>query len=110
MTDTTELDTHVTIEDVQAALGPHAPEFISAMLTIEDILKNPQVYHGHHALAAAARLAALRTKIGVLAQMYKTSERSIVTRRRKDIMLTMFNALEENINTLKLLGRVEVAM
>jgi len=61
-------------------------------------------------LIHAAKLAALRTKLGARAQYYKTSEKSILQRRRKDLLMLMFTALEENINTLKLLGKIESGM
>lgn len=104
-------DVHVTLEEIFAVLtrDEYAP-FIDAMMVVEDIIDNPSKYVGSQALVSAARLAALRTKIGIRAQYYKTSEKSITQRRRKDLLLTMFSALEENINTLKLLGRIESKM
>lgn len=104
-------DTHVTLEEIFEALDrDEYDEFISAMSVVEDIIENPSKYVGSQALVAAAKLAALRTRIGLRGQYYKTSDKSIIQRRRKDLLLTMFSALEENINTLKLLGRIESRM
>lgn len=85
-------------------------EFKNCMNIVQRILDQPNALMGSEALVAAAKLAALRTKLGVRAQYYKTAERSILQRRRKDLLMLMFTALEENINTLKLLGRVEAGM
>ena len=85
-------------------------EFSGCMEIVQRILNSPNAIMGSEALIAAAKLAALRTKIGVRAQYYKTSEKSILQRRRKDLLMLMFTALEENINTLKLLGKVEANM
>jgi len=104
-------DTHVTLEEIFEVLDREEyDEFITAMSVVEDIIENPSKYVGAQALVSAAKLAALRTKIGLRGQYYKTTEKSIIQRRRKDLLLTMFVALEENIMTLKLLGRTEARM
>lgn len=101
-------DVEVTLDEIAGCLsGEEFEEFSRAMAVVQDILDNPSSYVGSRALVEAARLAAIRTKIGARAQYYKVAEKSIIQRRRKDLMLTMFSALEENINTLKLLGRIE---
>jgi hypothetical protein len=98
----------VTLDEIAGCLSSEEfTEFSRAMAVVQDILDNPSTYVGSRALVEAARLAAIRTKIGARAQYYKVAEKSIIQRRRKDLMLTMFSALEENINTLKLLGRIE---
>jgi hypothetical protein len=98
----------ITLDEVAGCLSSEEfSEFSKAMAVVQDILDNPSTYVGSRALVEAARLAAIRTKIGARAQYYKVAEKSIIQRRRKDLMLTMFSALEENINTLKLLGRIE---
>lgn len=101
-------DVEVTLDEIAGCLSSEEfREFAWVMATVQDILDNPSTYVGSRALVEAARLAAIRTKIGARAQYYKVAEKSIIQRRRKDLMLTMFSALEENINTLKLLGRIE---
>jgi hypothetical protein len=98
----------VTLDEVAGCLSREEfEEFSKAMAVVQDILDDPSRYVGSRALIEAARLAAIRTKLGARAQYYKVAEKSMIQRRRKDLMLTMFSALEENINTLKLLGRVE---
>lgn len=103
-----EGDVEITLDEIAGCLSTEEfSEFSRAMAIVQDILDNPSTYVGSRALVEAARLAAIRTKIGARAQYYKVAEKSIIQRRRKDLMLTMFSALEENINTLKLLGRIE---
>jgi len=101
-------DVEVTLETAVDALGPEEGEnFMQVMGVVQNIMDDPQSMFGSQALILAAKLAAYRTKMGVLSQLYKTMDKSIINRRRKDIIFTMYNALEENINTLKLLGRIE---
>ncbi len=104
-------DDVVTMDEILAVLGKEEYlEFEQVMSVCQDIIDNSDKYVGSYALIAAAKLAAIRTKIGNRGQYYKTSEKSDIQRKRKDLLLTMFQALEENINTLKLLGRVEAKM
>lgn len=108
---TTEGTVEVSLDEVLGILGREEyDEFESCMKIVQMILDNPNAMIGSQALIYAAKLAALRTKIGMRAQYYKTSDKSIIQRRRKDLLMAMFTALEENINTLKLLGKVEVGM
>lgn len=107
----------VTMDDVMDCLGKEEyPEFERAMAIANKIIDNPSQVAGSAALISAAQLAALRAKIGARAQYYKTAsvlanggEKTIYT-RRKNLLLCMYEALQENINTLKLLGRVESKM
>jgi hypothetical protein len=106
-----ESNVEVNLDEVAGALSSDEfKEFSDCMAIVQRILDQPNAMMGSEALIAAAKLAALRTKLGARAQYYKTSEKSILQRRRKDLLMLMFTALEENINTLKLLGRVEVGM
>lgn len=101
----------VDLDEVAGALSAEEyAEFSSCMEIVQRILDRPQAMMGSEALVAAAKLAALRTKLGARAQYYKTSDKSILQRRRKDLLMLMFTALEENINTLKLLGKIEGSM
>lgn len=106
-----EGNVEVELDEILGVLSSQEyEEFKSCMEVVQRILERPNALMGSEALVAAAKLAALRTKIGVRAQYYKTSEKSVLQRRRKDLLMLMFSALEENINTLKLLGRVEAGM
>jgi len=106
-----EGDVEVDLDEIAGALSSEEySEFSECMSIVQKILDRPNAMMGSEALVAAAKLAALRTKLGARAQYYKTSEKSILQRRRKDLLMLMFTALEENINTLKLLGRVEAGM
>ena len=109
MIDKINENVEITYEAVIEALGTKEGEsFIEIMEIVDEIIENPQSIAGNAALIMAAKLAAYRTKMGVLAQLYKTIDsKSIATRRRKDIIFKMYSSLEENINTLKLLGRIE---
>lgn len=107
----TEGNTEVDLDEVAGALSSEEYiEFSACMEIVQKILDRPGAMMGSEALVAAAKLAALRTKLGARAQYYKTSDKSIIQRRRKDLLMVMFVALEENINTLKLLGRIEGSM
>ena len=98
----------MTIDTIREAMGNDAAEFLNVMDLIQQIIENPENFHGPKALIEAARLAALRTKISMKAQYYKTvDEKTLTNRRRKDVLLAMYASLEENINTLKLLGRID---
>lgn len=101
-----QTDSVVTLEAIQDAMGEESKEFLDAMNIINMIIESPESFSGKRAAIEAARLAALRTTIGVKAQYYKTAERSIKNTKRKNVLITMFQALEENINTLKLLSRI----
>jgi len=107
----TEGNVEVDLDEVAGALSSEEyQEFSACMDIVQKILDRPNAMMGSEALVAAAKLAALRTKIGARAQYYKTSDKSVIQRRRKDLLMVMFTALEENINTLKLLGRTERSM
>ena len=99
----------MTLQLVQNAMDDDADEFVSVMDIIQDIIDCPENYHGAMALKYALILAAYRTKISLKAQYYKTctDKAAIETRRKKDVLLSMYSSLEENINTLKLLGRTD---
>jgi len=101
-------DISMTVTQLRESLGEDAEEFIEVMSVVQDIIDNPNSYHSTKAVKYAAILAAYRYKVGIKAQHYKTSgNSSIINRRRKDVFQTMYHALEENINTLKLLGRID---
>lgn len=104
-------DVEVSFDEVLDCLGEEeAGEFADIMKRVQYIIDNPSSISGLRALHTANQLAALRTKIGMRAQFYKTEKPTQTVKRRKNLLLTMYNALEENINTLKLLGRIDVNM
>lgn len=103
-------DHTITLHALKDSMGEDADEFIAVMNIVQDIIDNPDKYHGKIALRTAATLAAYRTKISLKAQYYKTVGANTVTRRRKDVLQSMYHSLEENIQTLKLLGRIDASV
>lgn len=101
-------DPHFTVEEIAEALGQDAKEFLDCMAIVEAIIADPASYTGAKAGITATKLAGLRTKIGAVAQMYKSaSVGNPELRKRKDVLMTMYDALIENINTLKSMTRYE---
>jgi hypothetical protein len=94
-------------EDIYEVLGEEALSFILILNTMEDMIADPTKYVGQKAVLEAIRLAAYRTRIGASANWLKSQERDIKTRRRKDLLISMENNLLENINCLKLAGKIE---
>lgn len=97
----------ITPAQIKEALGEGEEEFLECMRIVNDIIENPDSYTGMKAMIYASKLAALRTAIGVRAAYFKTGEKSIAVTRKKNFLISMEHNLEENINCLKLLGRVE---
>jgi hypothetical protein len=102
-----KIDVVMTVELIKEAMGDEAEEFLQAMEVIDAIIANPNAFHGRKAAVEANRLAALRTKIGVKAQYYKTANKTLPNAKKRNVLMTMFTALEENINTLKILAKIE---
>lgn len=101
-------DIEIKLEDIYDALGQEeAADFARIMAHVNDIIDNPNRYSGTTALRIAAILASHRTRVSMRAQLYKTGDKSITNRRRRDLLMAMYSSLEENINTLKLLGRMD---
>lgn len=99
-----------SVEDISIALGDDAEEFIAVMRVVSDIIENPHDYTGIRAGIEATKLAAYRTKIGMKAQMYKSASvgsQNAHLRPRKDVLMCLYEALLENINTLKGLAKYE---
>lgn len=101
-----EVDAVITIDAIKDAMGEEAEEFLLAMSIVNMIIDSPDSFSGKRAATEAARLSALRTVMGIKAQYYKTADRSIKNTKRKNVLMTMYQALEENINTLKLLSKM----
>ena len=106
-----KIATEVTLEDVVDCLGQEeGEEFFEVLKQVQRIIENPESIQGLRAIHMASRLAAFRLKIGLRAQHYKayySQDKSMTTKRRKYLTETMYHALVENINTLKLLGRID---
>jgi|TARA_B110001454_G_scaffold2549_1_gene2317 hypothetical protein len=100
-------DVILSLDQIRYAMGDKAEEFVEVMLIVDDIIENPGRYIGMQAAKYAAVLAAYRTKVIVKAQAYKRNSTIMSNEDKitKDIWYTLHEALEENINTLKLLAR-----
>lgn len=88
-------------------MGDKADEFIECIKIVEDIIENPDHYVGFQAIKYANKLAAYRTLMIVKSQMFKRRS-TMMTEQDKfvnDIWKTMYEALTENINALKLAAK-----
>jgi len=102
----------LTIDVIADAMGDDAAEFLTVMPIVQAMIDKPENFHGAKATMEAVRLAALRTKISMKAQYYKTAKPTpgldaLTIRRRKDVLMSMYSSLEENINALKLAARID---
>lgn len=104
-------DATLTIDVIRDAMGDDAAEFIKVMDLVQQMIQSPEDFYGPKAVIEATRLAALRTKISMKGQYYKQLKEGnpAIIRQRKDVLLAMYAALEENINCLKLMGRLDAA-
>lgn len=97
----------VDIDKISEIMGDKAEEFIECMRIVQDIIDRPDHYVGGQAIKYANQLAAYRTVMIVKSQMYKRRSQ-IMSEEDKftnDIWKTMYEALSENINVLKLSAR-----
>ena len=97
-------DIIINKEMLQEQMGDKAEEFMECLRIVEDIINNPDHYLGMQAVKYANILAAYRTMMIVKSQAFKRKS-SIMSDNDKfvnDIWKTMYEALQENINTLKL--------
>lgn len=88
-------------------MGDKADEFLECMRIVQDIIENPDSYVGVQALKYANILAAYRTTMIVKSQAFKRKS-SIMNDQDKfvnDVWKTMYEALVENINVLKIIGK-----
>lgn len=97
----------VTIDAIKDVMGKEGDEFLETMKIINMIIDDPASFQNRRAAVEAAKLAGLRTMIGLKSQYYKTAPKSLVNTKRKNVLALLYNALEENINTLKLLSRID---
>jgi hypothetical protein len=100
-------DILVDVDFLATHMGDKANEFIECMKIVQDIIDNPETYIGAQAIKYANILAAYRTTMIIKSQAFKRKS-SIMSESDKfvnDIWKTMYEALQENINTLKLAAK-----
>lgn len=88
-------------------MGGRAHEFLECMRIVQDIIDNPDSYVGAQALKYANILAGYRTMMIVKSQAFKRKS-SMMNEQDKfvnDVWKTMYEALVENINVLKIIGK-----
>ena len=100
-------DIIINKEMLQEQKGDKAEEFLECMRIVQDIIENPDFYVGAQALKYANILAGYRTLMIVKSQVYKRKS-SMMGEQDKfvnDVWKTMYEALVENINVLKIIGK-----
>lgn len=97
----------IDIDTIKEAMGDQAEEFVECMKIVNDIIERPEHYVGGQAIRYANQLAAYRTTMIVKSQMFKrkSSMMDMEDKFINDIWKTMYEALGENINVLKLSAR-----
>lgn len=88
-------------------MGDKAEEFIETMKIVEDIIARPDHYVGMQAIKYLNQLAAYRTIMIIKSQAFKRKS-SVMSEQDKfvnDIWKTMYEALTENINALKIAAK-----
>jgi hypothetical protein len=104
-------DIVIDIDVIRELMGDKSEEFIQTMKVVQDIIDNPDHYVGGQAMKYANLLAAYRTMMIIKSQIYKRKS-SIMSEQDKfvnDIWKTMYEALAENINVLKITAKVGVS-
>jgi len=100
-------DIIVNKEIITEMMGDKADEFLECLRIVEDIVQNPEHYVGMQAIRSANILAGYRTLMIVKSQIFKRKS-AIMNDQDKfvnDIWKTMYEALTENINALKLAAK-----
>lgn len=97
----------IDIDTINEMMGDHAEEFIECMKIVNDIIERPDHYVGGQAIRYANQLAAYRTTMIIKSQMFKRKSGMMDMEDKfvNDIWKTMYEALGENINVLKLSAR-----
>lgn len=104
-------DLNISLSEIVEVLSPSEQKIVMEILEIcETTSVQGSTFVGLQAAQYANRLAALRTNVSMYAQYYKTSAKSDTQRKRKDLLHAIFQSVEENINTLKLLARETSSM
>lgn len=88
-------------------MGDRAKEFVECMRIVQDIIDNPDHYVGMQAIKYANVLAAYRTQMIVKSQAFKRRSTMMSEQDKlvNDIWKTMYEALSENINALKIASK-----
>ena len=100
-------DIIINKETLAEQMGDKADEFLECIRRVEDIIVNPDHYLSGQAIKYANILAAYRTLMIVKSQAFKRKS-SVMNDQDKfvnDIWKTMYEALTENINALKLAAK-----
>jgi hypothetical protein len=100
-------DIIINKEIIADQMGDKAEEFVECIRIVQDIIENPDHYLGTQAVKYANILAAYRTLMIVKSQAFKRKS-AIMSDQDKfvnDIWKTMYEALTENINALKIAGK-----
>lgn len=95
-------------EDFLASqMGEKAKEFVECMRIVQDIIDNPDHYVGMQAIKYANILAAYRTQMIVKSQAFKRKSTMMNEQDKlvNDVWKTMYEALSENINALKIASK-----
>jgi hypothetical protein len=103
-------DIHNFDEAVEYAADMVGSQFKKAVYLAQEIAETPEQFTGPQAAMAAMKLAAYRTRISAAAQYWKmqyTQTKKPHDRLIKDSMLCMYDSLQELINCLKLVSRME---
>lgn len=98
---------YIDVDTIKEMMGDHAEEFIECMKIVQDIIQRPDHYVGGQAIRYANQLASYRTMMIVKSQMFKRKSQLMDNEDKfvNDIWKTMYEALGENINVLKLSAR-----
>jgi hypothetical protein len=100
-------DIVVDVDFIAQNMGDRSKEFIDCMRIVQDIIDNPGHYVGMQAVKYANLLAAYRTQMIIKSQAFKRRS-SLMSEQDKlvnDIWKTMYEALGENINVLKIAAK-----
>lgn len=100
-------DIIISKDTIAEQMGDKSEEFIECIRVVQDIIENPDHYLGAQAIKYANVLAAYRTLMIIKSQAFKRKS-AVMTDQDKfvnDIWKTMYEALTENINALKLAGK-----
>lgn len=100
-------DFYISVEQISQMMGDKNGEFVECMRVVQDIIDNPADYVGYQAMLYANKLAAYRTMMIIKSQMYKRRSQLMSEEDKlvNDIWKTMYEALAENINVLKITAR-----
>jgi len=101
-------DILVDTEWLSKQMGDRAEEFIECIKIIEDIIDHPEHYVGMQAIKYLNKLSGYRTMMIIKSQAFKRKSSSMSEQDKfvNDVWKTMYEALLENINALKIAAKV----